>query len=195
MRISNFRRIDTTSFPGLYISVVEVSSDSGEGMSEAEVSNILHADKDAIDGIMFRGADRDILDFDGLHRFIRAVRPVRTKSIVDTCGRNTPMLDDLIGAGYVTGVSFEFDRYPDKHQIDSLDIARNGDCRFAVTIRPDPERFTMEDISEMNGLLDGAFLVIIRKPETHPGAKQYRKNELVSLAKSLKGRAREVRVC
>lgn len=194
MRISNFRRIDTQSFPGLYLSVVEVSAEAGDGITEAEVSNTLKADRDSIDGVMFRGADRDILDFDGLHRLIRSLRPVHAKSIVETRGRNPHMLDDLMGAGYITGVAFYFDSFPDKHQTDSLEIAREGDCRFAVTLMLDPDGLTLEEASHMSELLDGAFMVIIKRPAAETGAKRYRKNELMSLAKALKGKARDVRV-
>lgn len=193
MRIANFRRTDTVSLPGLYLSSVGVSPDDGPGVNETEVANSINGDKDSLDGILFRGVETDVLEVDGIHRLIRVLRPPHARCVIETNGSRPTVLDDLVGAGYADIVSFVFDRYPKKCQLDSMRIARNGDCRFAVTVVTEPQRLTMEDVLDLGDHIKGAMLLQIKR-SSEPGALQYKKSEISSLAKSMKGTAKEVRI-
>ena len=192
MHIANFRRTDTVSLPGLYLSSVDVSPDDGPGVNEAEVANTIQGDRDSIDGILFRGTGADVLEIEGIHRLIRSLRPPHAKCVIETCGSVPSVLDDLVGAGYADIVSFVFDRYPKKCQLDSMKIARDGDCRFAVTVIMEPQRMTVEDVLDLGDRIKGAMVLMIKR-SAEPGALQYKKNEISSLAKSMKGTAKEVR--
>lgn len=193
MRIANFRRTDTVSLPGLYLSSVGVSPDDGPGVNETEVANSINGDKDSLDGILFRGVETDVLEVDGIHRLIRVLRPPHARCVIETNGSRPIVLDDLVGAGYADIVSFVFDRYPKKCQLDSMRIARDGDCRFAVTVITEPQRLTMEDVLDLGDHIKGAMLLQIKR-SSEPGALQYKKSEISSLAKSMKGTAKEVRI-
>lgn len=193
MRIANFRRTDTVSLPGLYLSSVGVSPDDGPGVNETEVANSINGDKDSLDGILFRGVETDVLEVDGIHKLIRVLRPPHARCVIETNGSRPTVLDDLVGAGYADIVSFVFDRYPKKCQLDSMRIARDGDCRFAVTVVTDPQRLTMEDVLDLGDHIKGAMLLQIKR-SSEPGALQYKKSEISSLAKSMKGTAKEVRI-
>lgn len=193
MRIANFRRTDTVSLPGLYLSSVGVSPDDGPGVNETEVANSINGDKDSLDGILFRGVETDVLEVDGIHRLIRVLRPPHARCVIETNGSRPIVLDDLVGAGYADIVSFVFDRYPKKCQLDSMRIARDGDCRFAVTVVTEPQRLTMEDVLDLGDHIKGAMLLQIKR-SSEPGALQYKKSEISSLAKSMKGTAKEVRI-
>lgn len=193
MRIANFRRTDTVSLPGLYLSSVGVSPDDGPGVNETEVANSINGDKDSLDGILFRGVETDVLEVDGIHRLIRVLRPPHARCVIETNGTRPTVLDDLVGAGYADIVSFVFDRYPKKCQLDSMRIARDGDCRFAVTVVTEPQRLTMEDVLDLGDHIKGAMLLQIKR-SSEPGAIQYKKSEISSLAKSMKGTAKEVRI-
>ncbi len=193
MRIANFRRTDTVSLPGLYLSSVGVSTDDGPGVNETEVANSINGDKDSLDGILFRGVETDVLEVDGIHKLIRVLRPPHARCVIETNGSRPTVLDDLVGAGYADIVSFVFDRYPKKCQLDSMRIARDGDCRFAVTVVTEPQRLTVEDVLDLGDHIKGAMLLQIKR-SSEPGALQYKKNEISSLAKSMKGTAKEVRI-
>lgn len=193
MRIANFRRTDTVSLPGLYLSSVGVSPDDGPGVNETEVANSINGDKDSLDGILFRGVETDVLEMDGIHKLIRVLRPPHARCVIETNGSRPTVLDDLVGAGYADIVSFVFDRYPKKCQLDSMRIARDGDCRFAVTVVTEPQRLTMEDVLDLGDHIKGAMLLQIKR-SSEPGALQYKKSEISSLAKSMKGTAKEVRI-
>ena len=193
MRIANFRRTDTVSLPGLYLSSVGVSTDDGPGVNETEVANSINGDKDSLDGILFRGVETDVLEVDGIHKLIRVLRPPHARCVIETHGARPTVLDDLVGAGYADIVSFVFDRYPKKCQLDSMRIARDGDCRFAVTVVTEPQRLTVEDVLDLGDHIKGAMLLQIKR-SSEPGALQYKKSEISSLAKSMKGTAKEVRI-
>lgn len=193
MRIANFRRTDTVSLPGLYLSSVGVSTDDGPGVNETEVANSINGDKDSLDGILFRGVETDVLEVDGIHKLIRVLRPPHMRCVIETNGSRPTVLDDLVGAGYADIVSFVFDRYPKKCQLDSMRIARDGDCRFAVTVITEPQRLTVEDVLDLGDRIKGAMLLQIKR-SSEPGALQYKKSEISSLAKSMKGTAKEVRI-
>ena len=82
MRIANFRRTDTVSLPGLYLSSVGVSTDDGPGVNETEVANSINGDKDSLDGILFRGVETDVLEVDVIHKLIRVLRPPHTRCVI-----------------------------------------------------------------------------------------------------------------
>ena len=52
---------------------------------------------------------------------------------------------------------------------------------------------TMEDVLDLGDRIKGAMILMIRR-STELGAPQYKKNEISSLAKSMKGTAKEVRI-
>ena len=135
----------------------------------------------------------DVLEVDGIHKLIRVLRPPHARCVIETNGSRPTVLDDLVGAGYADIVSFVFDRYPKKCQLDSMRIARDGDCRFAVTVVTEPQRLTVEDVLDLGDHIKGAMLLQIKR-SSEPGALQYKKSEISSLAKSMKGTAKEVRI-
>lgn len=194
MFISDFRRIDTTSFPGVFLSTVEISPGEGYGYNEAEVANIVHSDRESIDGVMFRGKGADILDFEGVHKLIRTIRPSHTMVMIETRGERTEVLDDLVGAGYINMVGFILDKNIDKNQKASMKLVRESGCPFGVKMILSPEGLTMADAQDMKEDIAGAGIVTLNRPEQMPGKKRYKKNELVSLAKSLKESAKDVKV-
>ena len=194
MYISGFRRIDTTTFPGEYLSVVELSSGDGDGVSEAEVANTVHSDRDSIDAVMFTCRDGDVLGLEGIHRMIRSIRPPLMDTVLRTPGTVPTVLDDLIGAGYADHVLFVFDRKLTRSQTESVTIATSGDCRFSAEIMMDPslvDTATLENIAET---LRGARSITLRRVESPESCKPYRKSDLTSMAKSLRGMAKEVRL-
>ena len=194
MYISKFFRIDTTTIPGKYLSVLEMSKGEGYGMNMAEVSNTIHSDTDAIDGILLTCNDGDVMELEGLHKIIRDVRPPHKDVIVSTCGRFPENLDDLVGAGYINHVIFKFDSLPDEAQRRSLKIARSGDCTFCVHLVMDKGRFDQKTILDNKELFRDAVNIVLKRTKTQGDVKAYTKNEMSSLAKSLKGVAKEVRL-
>lgn len=194
MYISGFHRIDTTTFPGLYLSVVELSSGEGHGVSEAEVANTVHGDRDSIDAVMFTRRDGDILALDGVHRLIRAVRPPLMDIVIRTPGTVPMALDDLIGAGYANHVLFVLDGKLTKDQRESISIAASGDCQFSAEIMMDPSRVDTATLTDMTVSLRGASSITLRRVESPENCRPYRKSDLTSMVKSLKGTAREVRL-
>lgn len=194
MYISDFRRTDTVSYPGFLLSAVEVSDGSGEGVSEVEVANTIYNDRDSLDGILFRGCGKDILEFDGIHRLIKNVMPKHIISVVETNGKHPDMLDDLIGAGYVNDAIIVLDMFPVKTQQESLEILGKGDCRFGVKLYLDPERLTLEDAHKLIHSMSGALQVQLRRPDAEGDRKRYRKNDLMALAKPIRAVARDVKI-
>lgn len=192
MRISKFQRIDTVSYPGLYLASVALGSDEGDGVNETEVANTLLGDRDSIDAVKFYGTDTDILELDEVHRLIRAVRPGHKRCMVETRGGRPEVLDDLIGAGYAEMVSFVFDHDLDRHQRESVTVARNGDCTYYVTVMMHPDRVDSESLRDIGETVKGAEMIVLRTAE---GSSKYKKTEMSSLAKTLKGAARKVMVC
>lgn len=194
MYISDYRRTDTVSYPGFLLSAVEVSDGNGEGISEIEVSNTIREDRDSLDGVLLRGHGRDILEIENVHKIVKALVPKHTRVIIETAGKHPCVLDDLVGAGYIRDISFIFDQFPVKTQMDSLDIARNGDCGFAVTLVLDPARMTLEDAHDMVYGIRDAMVVQLRRPAVETDKKRYRKNEMIALAKSFREVARDVKI-
>lgn len=192
MRISRFQRIDTLSYPGLYMSSVALADDDGEGVNRIEVANTLLGDRDSIDAVKFYGDGCDILDISGVHGLIREVRPGHKRCMVETAGERPEILDDLIGAGYAEMVSFVFCGDLDRHQRESVAIARDGDCTFYVTVMMDPDRVGPDSLLDIGETVKGAETIVLR---TVDGPRKYKKSEMASLAKSLKGTARKVLVC
>ena len=194
MYISKFYRIDTTTFPGMYLSVVELSSGEGYGTSATEVANTVSSDRDSIDALMFTRRDGEILELEGLHRLIRELRPPHMSTILRTGGALPHVLDDLVGAGYVSHVLFRIEDPLTEEQARSVEIARTGDCVFSAEIMMDPARLDEAALAAIGEALTGARTITLRRVIAARNGKQFRKNEMTSMAKSLKGAAREVRV-
>ena len=192
MFIAGFRRIDTTTFPKLYLSDIELSDKDVSGLNPAEVCNTIRGDRDSIDAILVSGSNgTDILDIPDAFSAIRELRPRHMPVILMTCGRNHAALNDLIGAGYADHVLFTFDSVPDREQIRSVSIARDGDCVFSAVLSMSPESLRAEDLAAVADVLAGADTLMLRRIG---GKKQYKVNEMASMAKSLKGSAKEVRM-
>lgn len=192
MFISRFRRIDTVTFPGLFLSDIELSAGDGPGADMSEVRDTILADRDSIDGIMVSGSDStDILDIPDAFRAVKALRPGRMKVIIRTQGRNAAALDDLMGAGYADIVLFEFDRMPDPAQIGCIRAAREEGCGFSAVLTVSPEGLRKEDLGTVSKMLAGARSIMIRRGG---GKNQYKMSEMASMAGSVKGAAKEVRL-
>lgn len=191
MFISRFYRIDTVTIPGMLLSVVELSSEDGYGVNETEVANTIHGDRDSLDAIMFTCMDGDVLGIGGLHKLIRALRPPHMTVVLKTDGMHPDALDDLVGAGYVDHVLFSFDGPLTDEQRASIDVAREGDCVFSAEIMTDPDIMDAKGVAAVSDELKGARMISLRR---RASGKRFSKNEMASMAKSLKGLAKEVRV-
>lgn len=62
-----------------------------------------------------------------------------------------------------------------------------------MTVVTEPQRLTVEDVLDLGDHIKGAMLLQIKR-SSEPGALQYKKSEISSLAKSMKGTAKEVRI-
>ena len=186
MFISRFYRIDTVTIPGMLLSVVELSSEDGYGVNETEVANTIHGDRDSLDAIMFTCMDGDVLGIAGLHKLIRTLRPPHMTVVLKTDGMHPDALDDLVGAGYVDHVLLLTDE-----QRNSIDVAREGDCVFSAEIMTDPDMMDAKGVAAVSDELKGARMISLRR---RASGKRFSKNEMASMAKSLKGLAKEVRV-
>ncbi len=191
MFISGFSRIDTVIWPGKYLSVVNVTDEDGMGEDVSRIREILHRDRDSLDGVLFT-SDRDPESIPGFHRIVREVRPDGMQVIVRTSGRNPASLDDLIGAGYVNTVIFRFDDVPDDDQIASMDIVRHNDAGFHVDVVLDPDRISTEDVVGIATSSKGheRFTLLVPKEAN----RIIKKKDLDALNKALKGHARNVRI-
>lgn len=192
MFISKFTRIDTMSWPGMFLSVVDVMPGEGDGENMDIVANVLRDDRDSIDGVMFRCEGEDPENMEGFHNLIRHVRPRGIESILITSGNNPDALDDLVGAGYVTMVSFRLEDKPNPDQLSSIAKVAYAGIRFTVAMVLDPKTVTAEDVVFTADVTPGHsefVLLMPRDPAPH-----FKRKDLNALIKSLKGRARNVRV-
>ena len=111
--------------------------------------------------------------------------------IIETSGRHPDELDDLLGAGYATGIGLLMDGPADADQRRSIRIAEDNGGTFDAIVRLDagvPE----ETILETADSVEGYGMFVLRMPaRPTPG---YDRKRLDALAKSLRGHARNVRV-
>ncbi len=194
MLISKFSRIDTVTFPGKYHSVIELSEECENGQNMAEIANTVRLDRNSLDGVIFVGGDVDILRIKDVHKAIREIRPAGLEIVISTSGVDPVILDDLIGAGYAGHVLFSFDQLPDADQRRSVEVTRRSDAKFSVRITLDPEKMSPDALTDTAEVVRGADSITLIRHESATKGKSYKKNELTSMAKSLKGFAKEVRV-
>lgn len=192
MFITRFDRIDTVSWPGKYLSVVHVSDGDGEGKNANEIANTIRNDKDSIDSIMIVSDDCDPETIPHLYRFIGDIRPSRMPVILVTSGSDSAAINDMVGAGYVNRVSFRFEDFPTQHQLDCVDDIRGSDIQFMVAVVLDPRKMNSEDILRIAELTRGHDEFVLLTP--HEPRPCFTKKNLNALGKSLKGKARNVRV-
>ena len=192
MYITGFSRIDTTSWPGRYLSVVRISGTEGIGENIAEIANTIRGDKGSIDAVLLLREDGDPECIEGIHHFLKALRTPGIPTIIVTSGFDTARLDDLVGAGYIDRVAFRVEGIPGAEQMRSIDAIRSMGIPFCICPVLNPKKLTGDEIEQIAGRTPGHdefILLVPREP-----APAFKKKELNVLAKRLKGVARNVRV-
>lgn len=161
-------------------------------MNLVEVANTLRADKGSIDAVLLTSSQGNPESFKDIHTFIKNLCPSMLPVIIDTTGADPDGLDDLIGAGYVNGVTFHLMDRPTPDQKRSMSIAESNGVEFAVCPFLDSTRMTADDVMFIADSIKGYSQFILLMPADP--AKSYKKKDLNTLAKALKGHARNVRV-
>lgn len=191
MRIASFSRTDMVTWPGRQVSVLVVDGSDGPGEDPEAVAAVAGRDTDIVDAMIVRSSDGDPEALPGIHRLIKAVRPKGLPVVIETSGRHPDELDDLIGAGYATGIGLLMDGPADADQRRSIRVAEDNGGTFDAIVRLDavmPE----ETILVAANSVEGYGMFVLRMPaRPAPG---YDRKRLDALAKSLRGRARNVRV-
>lgn len=190
--ISRFSRIDTVSWPGRYLSTVRIRDGDGFGESLAEVANTIRGDRDSIDGVLLIREDGDPETIPGIHTFIADLMPPRLPLLMLTSGSDPAAIDDLVGAGYVNRVAFRFVSKPTDAQERSVSVVRGSDASFCIACVLNPASMSAADISAIADMSEGAGEFLLMLPR--PPRQCYMKRDVNALAKSLKGRAGNVRV-
>lgn len=179
------------TWPGRQVSILVVDSSDGPGEDPEAVAAVAGRDTDIVDAMIVRSSGGDPEALPGIHRLIKAVRPKGLPVVIETSGRHPDELDDLIGAGYATGIGLLMDGSADADQRRSIRIAEDNGGTFDAIARLDagtPE----ETILAAADSVEGYGMFVLRMPaRPAPG---YDRKRLDALAKSLRGRARNVRV-
>ena len=109
-----------------------------------------------------------------------------------TSGSDYSVLDDLVGAGYVNYVDLIADGPLDKSQQECVRILDNCGCPYMVTVEMIPGRISESALRELAGSIEGSKHLILRAGKT--ADRRFREKELISLADSVRGAARDVRL-
>lgn len=192
MGISSFTRIDTVRWPGRQVCIVTVDGSEGSEVDADEVLSTVSRDTDILDAMVVRSDGTDPESIPGIHRLIRPVRPRGLPVIVETTGGSPDGLDDLMGAGYATGIGLVLDSPPNPDQRRSIDVVSDEGGTFDVIVVLDPAKMPQDRVLEIADSVEGYGTFILRTPPKP--APCYKKKDLDALAKSLRGRARNVRV-
>ena len=192
MIVSGYSRIDTTLRPGSFLSVVYVSEGDGDNGYEEEISAKIRADIDSIDGVAVASESGDPLSVPGLHRLLRKLKMPNRDLMLITSGSDYSVLDDLVGAGYVNYVDLIADGPLDKSQQECVRILDNCGCPYMVTVEMIPGRISESALRELAGSIEGSKHLILRAGKT--ADRRFREKELISLADSVRGAARDVRL-
>ncbi|MDO5861429.1 MAG: hypothetical protein Q4Q58_01300 [Thermoplasmata archaeon] len=176
----------------MYLSVVQVADGEGQLENVNEIANTIRGDKDSIDAVMVIDEKGSPESIPGIHTLIREIRPPHMSVILVTSGMNPTSLDDLVGAGYVDRVAFRLEKRPCKEQLRSMDLARANRVDFVTAVVMDPTVVTQEDVLAIAEVTEGHDEFILLQPMAPHAC--YRKKDLNALSKSLKGKARNVRV-
>lgn len=148
-------------------------------------------DTDILDSMIVR-ADGDPEAVPGIHRTIRCIRPKGLPVVLETSGRHPEQLDDLMGAGYVTGIGLILDGPPDAEQRRSLRVVDDEGGTLDVIVVLHPTRMPADRVLEIADSVDSYGMFVLRMPPRPEP--RYERKDLDALAKSLRGRARNVRV-
>ena len=192
MIVSGYSRIDTTLRPGSFLSVVYVSEGDGGNGYEEEIYAKIRADIDSIDGVAVASESGDPLSVPGLHRLLRKLKMPNRDLMLITSGSDYSVLDDLVGAGYVNYVDLIADGPLDKSQQECVRILDNCGCPYMVTVEMIPGRISESALRELAGSIEGSKHLILRAGKT--ADRRFREKELISLADSVRGAARDVRL-
>ena len=112
--------------------------------------------------------------------------------ILVTSGFDTAALSDIVGARYVDRVAFRLEGIPGAEQTRSIDLMGSYGVPFVISPVLDPKKLTPEEIvtiAERTKGHDEFILLMPREP-----LPCFRKKDVNALAKSLKGKARNVRI-
>ena len=192
MIVSGYSRIDTSLRPGSFLSVVYVSKEDGDSEYADEVSANVRADIDSIDGVAVASKYGDPLLIPGLHKLLRKLKMPNRDLMLITSGSDYSVLDDLVGAGYVNYVDLVVDGPLDKSQQECIKILDNCGCPYMVTVEMIPGRISESALKELAGSIDGSKHLILKAGKT--AERKFGEKELISLANSVKGAARDVRL-
>jgi hypothetical protein len=194
MRISRYSRMDTTVRPGSFLSVVYVSEGEGEGLDAEEVVARIRADIDAIDGVAVSSEDSDPLSVKGLYKLLKRLKLPGRDLVLITDGSEYSDLDDLVGAGYVNYVDLEVDGPLDKSQAECVKILDNCGCPYMVTATLIPGRISESALKELASEISGSRHLILKAGKSPDPARKLDQKELASLASSVRGLAKDVRL-
>ena len=192
MIVSGYSRIDTSLRPGSFLSVVYVSKEDGGSEYADEVSANIRADIDSIDGVAVASKCGDPLLIPGLHKLLRKLKMPNRDLMLITSGSDYSVLDDLVGAGYVNYVDLVVDGPLDKSQQECIRILGNCGCPYMVTVEMIPGRISESALKKLAGSIDGSKHLILKAGKT--AERKIGEKELISLANSVKGAARDVRL-
>jgi hypothetical protein len=192
MIVSGYSRIDTSLRPGSFLSVVYVSKEDGDSEYADEVSANIRADIDSIDGVAVASKYGDPLLIPGLHKLLRKLKMPNRDLMLITSGSDYSVLDDLVGAGYVNYVDLVVNGPLDKSQQECIKILDNCGCPYMVTVEMIPGRISESALKELAGSIDGSKHLILKAGKT--AERKFGEKELISLANSVKGAARDVRL-
>lgn len=170
---------------------MRVNSGEGSGENMTVIANTIRSDRDSLDGLLIIGeyCDPDLIP--GIHKLIATIRPPGMQVILVTSGRSRSTIDDLVGAGYVDRVGFLLDDVPDREQRETMRTVTADGAVFDIVVIMDPRHMDNDTVLGIASSVDGYDAFILLTPTDCPA---YGKRDMNALAKSLRGRARNVRV-
>ncbi len=192
MPVTRYSRMDTTIMPGSFLSVVYVSEGDGEGLSLEEVAAGVRADIDSIDGVAVASETSDPLCVGGLYKILKRLKLPGRDLVLITEGRRYSDLDDLVGAGYVNYVDLVVDGPLDKSQAECVRVLDNCGCPYMVTVSLVPGRISESALRELAAAVPASKHMILKAGKDP--AKRFSDRELRSLADSVRGAAKDVRL-
>ena len=194
MYISRYSRMDTTIRPGSFLSVVYVSDGDGDGLDIEEVSAKIRADIDSIDGVAISSEDVDPLSVKSLYKLLKRLKLPGRDLLLITDGSEYSDLDDLVGAGYVNYVNLKVDGPLDKSQTECVRIMDNCGCPYMVTATLIPGRISESALRELASSIPESRHLVLKVGKSPDPTKRLDQKELASLANSVRGVARDVRL-